>query len=225
MSTIYWHYWKHNASPRCRTVRQRLRLSLLLFSVLISGCAHTPPPENPHNLCDVFADNLDWYQAANTSHQRWGTPIPVMMAIMYHESSFIANARPPRRWYLGFIPGPHRSSAYGYAQAIDGAWADYLREAGRWGAVRDDFSDAIDFIGWYTKKTRQINGVSQNNAQLQYLTYHEGWGGFRRGTYKRKGWLQGVARRVQRKAKQYENQLQHCEASLKTPGFWQNLFG
>ena len=52
------------------------------------------------------------------------------------------------------------SSAYGYAQAKDETWADYKREAGGWGASRDDFADALDFMGWYIQKSQRVNGVS-----------------------------------------------------------------
>ena len=42
-----------------------------------------------------------------------------------------------------------RSSAYGYAQALEGTWDDYRKDTGRRGADRDDFADSSDFIGWY----------------------------------------------------------------------------
>ena len=41
------------------------------------------------------------------------------MAIIKQESSFIADAKPDRRKLLGFIPWKRKSSARGYAQAID----------------------------------------------------------------------------------------------------------
>jgi hypothetical protein len=39
----------------------------------------------------------------------------VQMAIMKQESAFVADARPPRDWFLGFIPLGRPSSAYGLA--------------------------------------------------------------------------------------------------------------
>ena len=62
------------------------------------------------------------------------------MATIYTESSFRHNAKPPRKWYLGFIPGKRASSAYGYSQALDGTWDRYQKETGRWGASRTDFA-------------------------------------------------------------------------------------
>ena len=72
---------------------------------------------------------------AKQSYEKWGVPIPVQMAIMHQESHFVADAQPPRTWLLGIIPWFRPSSAYGYAQAIDETWDDYLDKAGSWGAL------------------------------------------------------------------------------------------
>jgi len=50
------------------------------------------------------------------------------MAIIRQESSFQADAQPPRSRILWIIPGPRPSSAYGYSQALDGTW-DWYRQA------------------------------------------------------------------------------------------------
>ncbi|MGY0218989.1 transglycosylase SLT domain-containing protein [Endozoicomonadaceae bacterium StTr2] len=186
--------------------------SIILFCLILVGCAGTTtrPPSKPHNLCHMFKNQSGWHRAAVKSNKRWGTPVHVMMAIMHQESSFKHNARPPRKRYLGFIPGPRPSTAYGYAQALDGVWQEYLKEAGRWFAKRDDFADAIDFIGWYTRKSRKVNGVSLWRADHLYLNYHEGMGGYRRGTHKKKKWLLNVANKVHWRAKEYGQQLRTC---------------
>ena len=58
--------------------------------------------------------------------KKWGAPVPVPIAMMYQESSFKHDALPPRYYFLGFIPWGRVSSAYGYAQAKDETWADYV---------------------------------------------------------------------------------------------------
>uniref|UniRef100_UPI00248E3794 transglycosylase SLT domain-containing protein n=1 Tax=Parendozoicomonas sp. Alg238-R29 TaxID=2993446 RepID=UPI00248E3794 len=131
---------------------------LVAVALGLVGCASTTPPRKPHNLCAVFKEKPSWHRAAKKASKRWGTPVQVMMAIMYQESSYRHDVRPPRPWFL-FIPLPRNSSAYGYAQAQDGTWDMYLREVAPWFADRDDFEDAIDFIGWYTYKSREKNGV------------------------------------------------------------------
>ena len=98
----------------------------LLATVTLSSCA-TPPPKNPENLCEIFRENRDWYFAARDARERWGVPIHVPMSMMYQESSFRHNAKPPRDYLLGFIPWGRVSSAYGYSQAKTLTWKDYIR--------------------------------------------------------------------------------------------------
>ena len=78
------------------------------------------------------------------------------------------DAKPPMRWFL-FIPYGRGSSAYGYAQAQDPVWEDYLDEAGSFFSDRDDFVDALDFIAWYMTKTKEANGIALSDAYNQYL--------------------------------------------------------
>ena len=152
-------------------------------------------------------------------------PIPLMMSIIYHESSFRPKVRPERPKFL-FIPLPRRSSAYGYAQAQDPAWNDYREDTGNWSHDRDDFGDAINFVGWYSDKTSNVLGVSKWDGYSQYLAYHEGWRGFSRGSYKKKPELLKVASRVQKKTEQYSIQLKKCQASLdkKTESWFRKIF-
>jgi len=192
----------------------------LILVLLIAGCAHTPDKAHRNNVCLIFENEQDWFDAAEDAEDKWGTPIQVMMAIMYQESSFRPDAQPDRKWYLGFIPGPRPSSAYGYAQAQIPAWEDYMRETNSSGADRDDFDDAIDFIGWFTWKTREINGVSLWFADKQYLNYHEGWGGYRKGSYKKKPWLVSVAKQVKQRASNYGQQLKGCREDLESGWFF-----
>ena len=191
-------------------------LKLVLFSVvlfaLLSGCA-TYQPTKVDNICHIFWGETDWYEEARDAQQRWGTPIWLMMAIMHQESRFVEDAKPDRPWFL-FIPLPRRSSAYGYAQAQDPAWADFIKATGARGHDRDDFSDAIDFIGWYTDSSQKRLGISKWNAYDQYLAYHEGHGGYKRGSWKNKLGLNKVARKVKRRAEIYSAQLKKCQAEL-----------
>ena len=99
---------------------------------------------------------------------RWGTPIHVKMAIMRHESAFRHDAKPPRYYFLGFIPWGYISSAEGYPQALDGTWKRYLNEVGRRGASRGDFDDSLDFIGWYLTKSKDQIGLSFGDTYSQY---------------------------------------------------------
>lgn len=192
---------------------------LLLATLLLGGCA-TQPPAAPRDLCRVFSEQDDWYKAAVTSQQRWGTSIPVLMAFVYHESGYRADAQPPRQWFLGIIPGPRPSSAYGYAQALDGTWDAYRSATANSWADRDDFADALDFIGWYNHESHTRNGIAKHDTYNLYLAYHEGHGGYGRGSYRSKRWLLDTARTVAASADRYRQQLRGCEKNLQAQDSW-----
>ena len=186
---------------------------LLLVSTLISGCTSNPP-KDMDNICEIFEQNRSWYKASVKSKRKWGAPIHVPMAIMHQESSFRANAKPPRKKILGVIPGRRPSSAKGYAQAQTPAWKEYSRSSGNRFADRNDFSDSVDFIQWYMDRSQKLNGVSKWNAKQQYLNYHEGWTGYRKKTYRSKGWLVKVANNVEARSNKYAQQLKECGGNL-----------
>jgi hypothetical protein len=196
-------------------------LILLLFS--LAACT-TSPPRDVNDICDIFQEKSGWYDDARDASKEWGSPIPVMMAIMHQESKFRAKAKPPRKKIFGFIPGPRPSDAYGYSQALGSTWDGYKKSAGRYGADRDDFGDAIDFIGWYNYQSYKRSGISRSDANRLYLAYHEGHGGYNRGTYRSKQWLVGVARKVGDRAESYTRQLQGCEKELEDDGWFFGWF-
>lgn len=197
-----------------------LLLVLLVFQV---GCAGSPP-SNLENLCTIFKDKNGWYGDANKARKQWGSPISVMMAIMHQESRFVANAKPPRKKIFGFIPGARPSDAYGYPQAKKSTWKEYTRNAGKYGADRDDYGDAMDFIGWYNHQSNRRNGIAKTDAYRLYLAYHEGQGGYSRGSYNAKQWLINVARKVELRAGTYRQQLLGCEAKLDKGGWFSSWF-
>src|SRR3546814_14654583 len=66
----------------------------------------------------------------------------------------------------------------------DGTWADYQREAGGWLSSRDDFDDALAFMGWYISQTQRLNGVSKWDAYGQVLNYQEVVTGYHTTTHR-----------------------------------------
>ncbi|WP_405270933.1 transglycosylase SLT domain-containing protein [Congregibacter sp.] len=198
-------------------------LSFSLVLMLLGGCA-TSPPADVNNVCNIFDDKRGWYEDARDAEKAWKSSIPVMMAIVHQESRFVANAKPPRKKILGFIPGPRPSDSYGYSQALESTWEGYQRSAGRYGADRDDFGDAIDFVGWYNHQSYRRNGIQKNDAYRLYLAYHEGHGGYERATYRSKDWLLGVARKVSDRSASYERQLAGCRERLEKGRGWFDWF-
>ena len=184
---------------------------VLFFSV--AGCA-TSPPKNLDNICEIFTEKRGWYKDAKRAAKAWGSPIPIIMAFVHQESSFIHNAKPPRRKILGFIPGPRLSSSYGYSQAKDDTWRWYQEKSGNGFADRDDFGDATDFIAWYNLQSKRQNKIQSTDAYNLYLAYHEGHGGYKRKTYNKKKSLIGVATKVAKRSARYKKQYQGCKKKL-----------
>lgn len=200
-------------------LRSTVYLVSILSTLLIGGCV-TSPPKHTENICDIFDEKHGWYKDAKKATKRWHVPIAVNMAIMHQESRFRAKAKPPRTKILWIFPGPRKSNAYGYSQAKRSTWKWYKKDAGHWGADRDDFDDAIDFIAWYNQKSVKTSKIAPTDSYRLYLAYHEGHGGFNRGSYKSKSWLISVAKKVQARARNYQSQLNKCEKRLDTSWWW-----
>ncbi|QNI04297.1 lysozyme-like domain containing protein [Halomonas sp. SH5A2] len=201
-----------------------LRLWVVLaFVLVLSGCATFAPnpPQDQSNICEIFREQPTWYDYAQESQERWGTPIATQMSFIQQESSFRSHVRPDRKYYLGFIPGPRPSSAKGYAQAQDPVWGEYEDQAGSLFSRRTHMKHATDFIGWYNQRTREQTGISLNNPEHLYLAYHEGAGGYQRGSYRGKPAVQRAARQVATRANRYQSQLNSCEAEFQCRKFYQ----
>ncbi|HJN52889.1 MAG: hypothetical protein QGI68_01270 [Pseudomonadales bacterium] len=194
------------------------KTAALLLTLILAACASQPPGE-PDNICSIFAEKDKWYKKARKSYRRWGTPIPVLMAFTHQESGYKAKAKPPRKKILGFIPGRRPASAFGFAQAVDETWKQYKKATGRRGADRDDFEDAMDFVGWYNDQSHRKNGIAKSDARNLYYAYHEGHGGFKKGSYRSKKWLVDVAAKVASRAANYQTQLNRCEKKLQRNWF------
>lgn len=199
-----------------------LKLVLLALPLFAAGC--TTAPSNTDNVCEIFREKDDWYHDASKASQKWGTPIASLMAMMHQESRFVHDAKPPRSKILWIFPGPRPSDAYGYAQALGTTWRSYQRTTSRYGADRDDFADAVDFIGWYNNTSQRQCRIGPSDTYHLYLAYHEGHGGYNRRTYRNKQWLQSVAHKVSSQAQTYQRQLNGCEASLKKRKKFLGLF-
>jgi hypothetical protein len=185
----------------------------LIIAVATASCASAPPAQ-VEDLCGIFRekDGLfdNWHKAARKSQSKYGVSIPVLMATIHQESRFQPKARPARTRLLWFIPWRRPSSAYGFGQALDETWEQYMRKTGNRGADRDKFKDAVDFVGWYHANTHRRYRVPVDNAYALYLAYHEGLGGFGRRTYDSKDWLKRVAHKVARRADLYARQYGGC---------------
>lgn len=213
-------------SPGSRRERCRDRLPCMgvaviaiLAMTLVTGCA-SKPPRDQNDICKVFRQHPDWYDAASASEETWGVPVHILMAFVHHESGYRSHAKPPFEWFL-FFPLGRPSSAEGFAQIQDPAWNDYREERGSWFRSRSDIDDAMDFVGWYNDKSNRLLGISKRDPARLYLAYHEGHAGYRRGTFRNKPELLRVADRVGRTAGSYGTQLRRCEGEFKCRKWYQ----
>ncbi|MFN3147080.1 MAG: transglycosylase SLT domain-containing protein [Paracoccaceae bacterium] len=188
----------------------RRLLAILLVCVLAACSGGSSPPRNLDDACAIAREKPKYLSAMERTERRWGVPVHVQMATIYQESKFVSNARTPLQYKLGVIPMGRQSSAYGYAQALDGTWEDYQKDTGNTRAKRDRIRDATDFMGWYMNKTLERTGVPLTDARNQYLAYHEGQTGYLRGSYKSKSWLLRVADNVAERSVMYQSQLARC---------------
>jgi hypothetical protein len=202
------------------TLPRMLSVLFALFALLAVGCA-SKPPTRTDNICHIFEEQPRWYDHARRSEARWGTPIPVQIAFVHQESGFRHNVRPPREYWLGFIPKPRSSSAYGYAQAQSPAWTDYQQATGRRTARRSNMANSLDFIGWYNDVSHRRLNIPKHDAERLYLAYHEGHGGYSRGSYRAKPQVVRVARNVDARARNYTTQLAGCEKQFRCRRFYQ----
>ena len=191
-------------------------VSIASVAVLSAGLAsYSAAPSRIDDLCAVFDEKGGWFEdwqvAAERAERRRGVPVPVLMATLRKESSFQHNAKPPRQLLLGFIPWKRVSTAYGYSQALDGTWAQYQKETGNTSAKRNNFADAVDFVGWYHAKTADLYGVAKDDTYNLYLAYYFGWTGYENGAWKEKAGLQRYAQETEQTARDYARQLRKCD--------------
>lgn len=192
----------------------RIALPLVALGLLlVAGCGRSPP-STINDVCAVFSQRdgffNSWYADARRASRRHGIPVHVLMATMRVESGFDGDARPPRKKLLGVVPWKRPSTAYGYSQALDGTWDQYRRETGRPMARRTDFTDSVDFIGWYYAKTVKTYRVPRDDAYSLYLSYLSGWSGFGRGSWRNNSHALKTAARTQNFADTYAYQLRGC---------------
>ncbi|MDP0562211.1 MAG: transglycosylase SLT domain-containing protein [Candidatus Endonucleobacter sp. (ex Gigantidas childressi)] len=187
---------------------------VFIISVFISACGVSSKKEvttaalKKDNICYILKKNPHWYRAVDKSAKEWNVSIPMIMAIMQRESGFKHNARPMGSQKQGSKgKKKHLSSAYGYAQALDGTWKHYCKKTGRKLAKRDCFADCAHFIGWYSSRSRSKCGIGKNDFYNHYLAYHEGHRGFNERTHKNNKPLMRYAQTVALQVRLFKHQL------------------
>ncbi len=184
----------------------------LIIFVFAVSCSSIP--KNPQNACKIFDENYLWYKSAKKSSDKYGAPIHIILAIVNKESGFNRWAKPKRTKLFKVLPYKRPSSSFGYSQAVKKTWALYKLETNNPLALRTRFKDSVMFIGWYMKKTKEINQIPFDDAYRQYLNYYLGWGSYSKKVYKTDKKSIIFAKNVQKQSKIYKSQLIKCEKNL-----------
>ena len=187
----------------------------ILFFCLIVSCSSIPT--NTSDGCLIFSERYFWYKYAKKTEKKWGTPINLQLAIIKMESDFDWLAKPQRQKIFKIIPYKRPSSSLGYSQAVKGTWKQYKEETNNKFATRTRFKDSVDFIGWYTSKTKKILKIPVKDSFRQYIAYHEGWGNYK--NYKSNSKVISLAKRVEKQSRIYEEQLNSCRNKLSRKKF------
>ena len=191
------------------------RLVFLVISIYLVGCASSPP-RNKNNACLILMEKDEWRLPLKEASKRWNIPDYTILSIIYHESKFVSDAKPPRKSFLGMtVPWRRISSAYGYSQALEGTWEEYQSRTGNWDSQRSNFADSVNFIGWYLNRSVKELNISARDAYHLYLAYHQGTYGYRKKSYLRKPAIMRYARKVQETALTYKNQISSCHNMAK----------
>ncbi len=185
---------------------------IILISILFILSACSSIPKNTQNSCAIFEERYLWYKHSKAAYKKYGAPIHLQLAFIKKESDFNWLAKPPRKKLFKVIPFKRPSSSFGYSQAVKGTWEQYKIETGNKFASRARFKDSVDFIGWYTNKTKSILNISLNDAFKQYIAYHEGWGNYK--NYRNNKKIINLAKKVQNQSNAYKKQLGSCDNSL-----------
>ncbi len=185
----------------------------LLFVVLLVGCSKSVDLEgvNLQNGCQIIQKVPQWDKYLKQTQKKWGVPPGLVLAIIYQESTFNPDAK------------NSSSSAYGYAQVINGTWTEYKRSVDK-DASRSDFDDSADFIGWYLSNIKNKDKLAWSNSANLYMAYMLGEAGYKsfitgNGTaQQKKSWVAKykIAQKVASNARNYNKQLINCKVENKS---------
>jgi hypothetical protein len=148
----------------CRRV---LRPFFILVVLALSSCKPAPvaPPSPANATCALLAAQAGWSEGLAAASQRSGVPASFLLAVIRQESNFTSDRRSPR------TEGP-----YGYAQADARTWTAYQDAAARPNADRNNFTAAVEFVGWYLRATHDRSGLAYERVAEHYLVYSRGEG-------------------------------------------------
>ena len=197
-----------------KKILNNIKLKLLYFVIFSIIVSFSYVPKNNQSACSIFSERYLWYKHAKNSSEKYGAPIYMILAFVNKESGFNRWAKPQRTKLFKIIPYKRPSSSLGYSQAVKKTWELYKTETNNPLALRTRFKDSAMFIGWYIKKTNQINKIPINDSYRQYLNYYLGWGNYSKKVYNKDKKAIILAEAVQKQSNIYKKQLKKCKKKL-----------
>ena len=181
-----------------------LSLSLALITLTITSCSESAKVDENMGVCEILTQHPNWSKSLKTAQDKYNLPPAFAMGLIYQESRFKAEAK------------SKGSSAYGYAQAIDGTWKHFQKDV-KSNAKRNNFDDSVQFVGWYMNQLAKSSKLKMTDSYNLYMAYMLGATGFKRykaGTFKNKAKIvedKKLAQKVKDFTKHYQAQLKKCK--------------
>ena len=161
------------------------------------------------NICDYYYQYPNRYRSQKTLAAQGMLPLTDVHAILLSESSLEAFSAPRG----SFFQKP-KSTAYGYAQVVDGTWQDFTEGHPENWLFRVNFYDSVAFIQWY----RMAHGHLLRSTRLYdyYLLYHDGPKHYIARSFK----SQKLAQKVEHLAMDMRRDFSRCEAKVQWKANW-----
>ena len=167
-----------------------------LFCLLLNFSETTKIDTNA-GVCEILKQHPNWRKSLKQAQAKYRLEPAFVMALIYQESRFDANAK------------NKYSSAYGYAQVIDGTWKHFQQQI-KSNAKHNNFDDSVEFIGWYMAQLSKILNIKMTDYSNLYTAYMLGATGFKRyraSTFKNHA---KIALKVKDYTNLYKSQLRKC---------------
>ena len=140
--------------------KQVVALFTIVFAIFaLSSCSENETKvDKSTGVCEIISQYSGWNKSLKKAQDNYNLSPAFAMAIIYQESKFDANA------------SSKYSSAYGYAQAINGTWKHFQKDV-KTNAKRNNFDDSVQFMGWYMSSLSKSLKLSMSDSTNLYIAY------------------------------------------------------
>jgi len=174
--------------------------ALLFIPVLLAGCSSLPPA--PPSICDTLDDHDEWLQPLLRAKAQYGTPVALSLAL---------------------LEPPLTETDKVHVRVRTPDWDEYRVRSENWGADSHSVTDAVDFVGWFSRETVTRNQIGWQNYRAHYLALRLGHGGLLRFAPEKYPELEQQARSINTQAQQWQVQIAQCEPEWQKKPWYSRL--